>query len=87
VNTARLGLLDESATADAVGAGRLGGLGLDAFLPADSPLRAVALHPRVIVTPHVGWYSARAARELRRATIRRAVEAYVHRNAAVEANA
>jgi phosphoglycerate dehydrogenase-like enzyme len=76
VNTARLGLLDEAAVADAVDAGQLGGLGLDAQLPATSPLRALMAHPNVLLTPHVGWYSARSARELRVTTVRRGIEAH-----------
>jgi len=73
VDTARLGLLDEAAVAAALDAGTLGGLGLDASLPATSPLRRFAADPRVLITPHIGWYSERSATELRRRTIAEAL--------------
>jgi lactate dehydrogenase-like 2-hydroxyacid dehydrogenase len=76
VNTARLGLLDENAVAAALSDGRLGGLGLDAKLAADSPLRKLVHDDRMLITPHVGWYSERSARELRRLTIQRSIDAF-----------
>jgi D-3-phosphoglycerate dehydrogenase len=69
VDTARLGLLDEAAVAGALDDGALGGLGLDASLPSESPLRRFAGDPRVLITPHLGWYSDSSATELRRRTI------------------
>jgi D-3-phosphoglycerate dehydrogenase len=73
INTARLGLLDEDAVAVALDAGTLGGLGLDASLPATSPLRRFASDPRVLITPHIGWYSEQSAIELRRRAIADAI--------------
>jgi D-3-phosphoglycerate dehydrogenase len=75
INTARIGLIDEAAVAAALGEGRLAGLGLDAKLGADSPLRGFLDDPRVLVTPHIGWYSARSARELRERTVQAAIAA------------
>jgi D-3-phosphoglycerate dehydrogenase / 2-oxoglutarate reductase len=76
VNTARLGLVDEAAVAVALREQRLGGIAIDAQLPSASPLRALQDDARVLITPHVGWYSERSARELRAQTIRQSVTAY-----------
>ncbi len=55
VNTARGGLVDEAALADALSEARIAGAGLDVFvdepLPADSPLIGA---PNVLLSPHVG---------------------------------
>jgi phosphoglycerate dehydrogenase-like enzyme len=57
INIARGTLIDESALADALVAGRLGGAGLDVFtrepLAADSPLWTT---PRTILTPHTSAF-------------------------------
>jgi len=54
INTARGGVLDEAAVAEALHAGRLGGAALDVFaeepLPAGSPLDGA---PNLLATPHV----------------------------------
>jgi len=76
VNTARLGLIDQVAVAEALASERLGGLGLDARLEPDSPLRGFAGDPRVVITPHVGWYSERSARALRERAIMNTIDAY-----------
>jgi phosphoglycerate dehydrogenase-like enzyme len=76
VNTARIGLMNEADVAAALDAGRLAGLGLDAKLAPDSPLRRYVTDERLLLTPHVGWYSERSARELRRRTIQESIDAY-----------
>lgn len=76
VNTARLALMDENAVAEALAEHRLGGLALDATLEPDSPLQRFAHDPRVLVTPHVGWYSRESAEDLRRAAIINALDAF-----------
>lgn len=60
INTARGGLIDEAAAADAVRSGKLHGLGLDAFEQeplVNSPLLGL---PRVVFTPHAGAHTAEA---------------------------
>jgi len=55
INTARGGLIDETALADALIGGRLAGAAVDVFsdepLPADAPLRRA---PNTVLTPHLG---------------------------------
>ncbi len=60
INTARGGLIDEDAAAQAVKSGKLSGLGLDAFEEEpliNSPLKGLA---RVIFTPHTGAHTSEA---------------------------
>jgi D-3-phosphoglycerate dehydrogenase len=74
VNTARGGLVQLDAVAQALADGRLAGVGLDVLPqeppPADHPLLA---DPRALLTPHVAWYSAEAEVELRRKAARNVV--------------
>jgi len=61
VNTARGGLVDVAALADALRAGRPAYAGLDVFeaepLPADHPIRQCE---NALLTSHVAWYSERS---------------------------
>jgi phosphoglycerate dehydrogenase-like enzyme len=56
VNTSRGPIVDESALADALTRGALGGAGLDVFatepLPRDHPLRHA---PNTVLSPHLGY--------------------------------
>jgi glycerate dehydrogenase len=68
INTARGGLVDSAALADALRSGRLGGAAID-VLPQEPPVGGNALLagdiPNLIVTPHIAW----AAREARQRSI------------------
>lgn len=68
INTARGGLVDEEALAEALDQGQIAGAGFDVTLPepppATSPLMRIATRPNVIVTPHVAWAGSEAVQDL-----------------------
>ena len=70
VNTARAGLVDETALIGALKRGQLSAIGLDVFapepLPADSPLRSLE---NAILTPHSAWVTEAASARLRKAPV------------------
>ena len=76
LNTARGGLIDLDAAMEGLSAGKLSGLGLDVMevepLPPDSPLRS---DPRVVVTPHMAFYSVEATQDLQRRAAEEVVRA------------
>ena len=59
INAARGAVVDETALAEAVGEGRIGGIGIDVYssepMNEDSPYAALADNPNVILTPHMAW--------------------------------
>ncbi|MCC7325508.1 MAG: D-2-hydroxyacid dehydrogenase [Burkholderiales bacterium] len=61
INTARGGLVDEGALADALRGGQVAGAAFDVVTveppPADHPLMALLDLPNFILTPHVAWAS------------------------------
>ncbi|SDJ70181.1 D-2-hydroxyacid dehydrogenase [Microbulbifer yueqingensis] len=67
VNTARGGLVDEQALAEALKTGHLGGAALDVLSeeppPADHPLLAGDI-PNLVVTPHMAWISRESRQRL-----------------------
>ncbi|MES2129411.1 MAG: D-2-hydroxyacid dehydrogenase [Pseudomonadota bacterium] len=67
INTARGGLVDEAALADALNRGLIAGAGFDVLSKEppqpDNPLLTLR-HPNFILTPHVAWASAGAMQTL-----------------------
>jgi glycerate dehydrogenase len=67
INTARGGIVDESALADALKRGVIAGAGIDVLSieppGRDSPLLAEEM-PRLLVTPHIAWASREARQRL-----------------------
>lgn len=67
VNTARGGIVDEDALAEALERGHLSGVALDVLaaepIRPDHPLLA---HPDFLCTPHMAWHSSSAERDLKR---------------------
>lgn len=80
VNTSRGGLVDQAALAQALAEGRLGGAGLDVLelepLDSGDPLLC---EERVILTPHVAFYSEESLLELNRRAAENIVEALFNR--------
>jgi len=68
INTARGGLVDEGALADALRSGRISGAGFDVATteppPSNHPLMALLELPNFILTPHVAWASDEAVQGL-----------------------
>lgn len=76
VNTSRGGIVDTNALISAVSAGKILGAGLDVFetepLPEGHPLAAV---DRVVLTPHMAYYTEESYAELKRRTMENLIHA------------
>jgi D-3-phosphoglycerate dehydrogenase / 2-oxoglutarate reductase len=71
INTARGALVDIASLIQGLDSGHLAGAALD-VLPVEPPSQShpAPRHPRLIVTPHAGWYSRQSEREVvRRASL------------------
>ncbi len=59
INVARGAVVDEAALAEAIEAGKLGGLGVDVYsaepMPIDHPYQSIKHLPSVLLTPHMAW--------------------------------
>lgn len=67
INTARGGIVDEEALADALCNGRLGGAGIDVLIeepPVHGNVLLSEKIPRLIVTPHIAWASIESRQRL-----------------------
>lgn len=77
INTARGGIHDESALADAVKSGRIAGAGLDVFLKEPPELDHPLLHiDNVIVTPHNAGVTAESMLEMVTATAHQWIDVF-----------
>lgn len=68
INTARGGLVDESAVGHALASGQISGAAFDVVTqeppPPDHPFMALLDRPDFILTPHVAWASDKAVQSL-----------------------
>jgi D-3-phosphoglycerate dehydrogenase len=64
INVSRGGLIDEEALRAALDTGHIAAAGLDVFAK-EQPSTSLAMHPLVLATPHVGYYSRESLAELR----------------------
>ncbi len=74
INCARGGIINEDALIEAVESGKIAGAGIDCVV--GEPLKPGAKmlsNDKIIVTPHMGWYSEEAASELKRKVAEEAV--------------
>ncbi len=60
INTARGGIIEEEALAEAVASGRVAGAAVDVFTKEPAVDNVVTRDPRIIVTPHLGASTAEA---------------------------
>ena len=68
INTARGGLVNETALVAALKSGMISGAGFDVVtqepMPLDHPFQEILSHPGFVLTPHVAWASDEAIQAL-----------------------
>jgi len=81
INTARGGIVDEQAAADAINNASIAGLAFDVLLNepplGDEPLLNIAHLPNVLITPHIAWASEQAMQHLAN-TVTRNIDAFIN---------
>lgn len=65
INTARGGLIEQNALVAALSRGRLGAVGLDVLENEPSVPTVLRTDPKVLLTPHVAFYSEEGLRKMR----------------------
>jgi D-3-phosphoglycerate dehydrogenase / 2-oxoglutarate reductase len=76
VNTARGGLVDTAALVRVLDEGHLAGAALDVVeAEPPAPDDPVVRHPRIVVTPHAGWYSEESVTVLKETCVRNVLDA------------
>ena len=75
VNTARGGIIDEDFLIKALESGKVAYAGLDVISSEDFAGSVLLNHPKVALTPHIGWCSEDAVKELQRKTAENVVSA------------
>jgi D-3-phosphoglycerate dehydrogenase len=75
VNTARGGLIDESALLQALNSGKVGYAGLDVLADDEYEHSVFLHHPHVCLTPHIAWNSDGSRDEIQRKTAENVVSA------------
>lgn len=75
VNTARAGLVDGVAALDALNAGRLSSYATDAYDREPPRLDELLLHPRVILTSHIGGFTTESVTRATEVAVRNLLDA------------
>ncbi|MCL2472564.1 MAG: phosphoglycerate dehydrogenase [Treponema sp.] len=80
INTARGGLIDETAACELLESGHLGGLGLDVFDTEPPGSSALFKLDNVVVTPHIGAYTSEAIAGMAELSVKNLVEVLSGKN-------
>ncbi|HEX4952957.1 MAG TPA: phosphoglycerate dehydrogenase [Thermoanaerobaculia bacterium] len=75
INCARGGIVDEAALVELLDAGHLAGAGVDVFVEEPPTSFALAQHPKVVATPHIGAQTHEAQERIAQETARMLIAA------------